>query len=156
MALLKNYKKSALRNMLFICVFFMISCKNGSSAGNYTQAKTKTVSIRIPEIYYGNFTANVETEATTTGMASISYHFFITKTGAKLRTTTLHEPIQCEGSYKGHFKNDILNLFYDGMEKNCKTEEPNFKIKKVDQKFFIQGLGGEATFNEWVELKKDN
>ena len=155
MVYLKNYKMNASRNVLFVCIFLMISCQNNRSTEHYAEAKNQVLVAQIPATYFGSFTANVETEATTTGMASISYHFSITEVRAKLRTTSFHEPIQCEGRYKGHLENGILNLVYDGTEENCKTEGPNFKIKKADQMFFVQGLGGEATFNEWIELQKE-
>lgn len=96
----------------------------------------------------------VETEATTTGMASISYYFTINEKGAHLETNTYHEPIRCNGKYRGKMNNNILELFYNGTEQNCGTDYSNFNIKNEGSKFYIQGLGGEGTFNVWLELKK--
>lgn len=96
----------------------------------------------------------METEETTSGTASITYYFNIKNNVTVLTTTTFHEPIVCNGNYKLIEKNNILELYYSGSEKNCKSENANFKIKEQNNKYFITRLGGEATYNEWIELKK--
>lgn len=108
----------------------------------------------IPTKFYGDFYVGVETEATTNGMASISYYFSLSEKGADLKTNTYHEPIRCNGKYRGQMNSDILELFYDGNEDNCANDESDFKIKKEGKKLFIQGLGGEGTYSEWIEIKK--
>lgn len=143
---------------LFINVFFIVftffSCKNISTKEANTIENKIEKSSEIPSKYYGNFYAGVETEATTTGMASISYYFTISKKEVYLETNTYHEPIRCNGKYRGKMNNNILELFYIGTEQNCGNDYSNFKIKNEGEKFYIQGLGGEGTFNVWLELKK--
>lgn len=109
---------------------------------------------KIDKKYHGTFSATVETESTTSGTASITYNFSISDDYIMLEEVSYHEPISCSGKYKAIEKNNILELFYNESEKNCKTDDSNFKIKKEDNKFYIKGLGGEGTFNEWVKLEK--
>ncbi|WP_312076142.1 hypothetical protein [Chryseobacterium sp.] len=108
------------------------------------------------ENFNGNYSVYVETEATTTGMASISYSFKIEGNEAVLETNTYHEPIRCNGKYFIKNHNNILELFYNDEEENCKSDSPAFYIKKEGDGFYIKGLGGEATFYEWILLKKNN
>lgn len=103
----------------------------------------------------GNYSVYVETEATTTGMASITYSFKINGNEAMLETNTYHEPIRCNGKYRIKSNNDILELYYNDEDENCKSDSPIFYIKKEGDKFFIKGVGGEATFYEWIMLKKE-
>ncbi|WP_316735690.1 hypothetical protein [Pedobacter aquatilis] len=100
----------------------------------------------------GNFSIRIETEETTTGTASITYIFEIKKDYATLTTTTYHEPIRCNGSYKTLENDNILTLKYNGKEANCKST--TFTIKKQDNNYFIKGAGGEATYNTWLKLNK--
>lgn len=144
--------------IFFISISFVIfsctSCKNISKKeANTIENKIDNSSV-IPSRYYGNFHAGVETEATTTGMASISYYFTINKNGVYLETNTYHEPIRCNGKYNGKIKKNVLELFYVGTEQNCANSYSNFKIKNEGAKFYVQGLGGEGTINEWVEIEK--
>lgn len=108
------------------------------------------------QTFDGNYSVHVETEATTTGMASISYSFKIEGNEAVLETNTYHEPIRCNGKYLIKINNNILELFYNDEEENCKSDSPVFYIKKEGDNFFIKGVGGEATFYEWILLKKNN
>jgi hypothetical protein len=104
--------------------------------------------------FSGDFSVIQETEETTTGTAYIAYNFSIKKDKAVLITETYHEPITCNGNYKIIENNNILELYYSGDDKNCQSTTPIFKIKKKKNTYFIQGVGGEATFNEWIQLKK--
>ncbi len=104
----------------------------------------------------GRYKVYVETEQTTTGMASISYDFIINAGKATLTTNTYHEPIRCNGDYKLVEKDNILQLFYNGKEANCKSSEPTFTIKKEGKNYFVKGTGGEGTYNTWIKLKKEN
>ncbi|MCS3869686.1 hypothetical protein J3D55_002602 [Chryseobacterium ginsenosidimutans] len=110
-----------------------------------------------PDTFKGNYSVYIETEATTTGMASISYSFKIQGNEAILETNTYHEPIRCNGKYLIKSNNNILELYYNDEEIDCKADSPAFYIKKEGGKYFIKGIGGEATFNEWILLeRKDN
>lgn len=139
---------------ILIVTLLLSSCKNTQNKNAELIAEKIENTVEIPSQYYGDFYAGVQTEATTTGMASVSYYFTIDRKGAVLKTNTYHEPIRCNGNYKGKMNNDILELYYIGSEKYCADEFPNFKMKKESDKFFIQGLGSERTFNEWVEIEK--
>ena len=150
----KNYKMYARKNIILICAFLLVSCQNYSNTDHNKTIENQLGKINIPDIYFGKFSAGVNTEATTTGKASLTYNFVVTKSVVMLSTNSYHEPIRCNGNYNGKLNNHILELYYDGIQQNCKSDDPNFKIKKVGQKFFVQGLGGEGTFNEWVELQK--
>lgn len=147
-------KKTNLIINIFFIVFTFFSCKNISKKEANTIENKIESSSEIPSKYYGNFHVRVETEATTTGMSSISYYFTINEKGAYLETNTYHEPIRCNGKYRGKMNNNILELFYIGIEQNCENNYSNFKIKNEGDKFYIQGLGGEGTFNVWIELRK--
>lgn len=109
----------------------------------------------IVQKYNGNFSITVETESTTSGMAIITYRFSISNAIVILDLITVHEPLNCIGAYNATENNNILEIYYKGEEEFCKMDEPNFKLKKVGQKFLMQGLGGEATYNEWIEVKKE-
>lgn len=110
---------------------------------------------KISQQYSGSFSINVETEATTTGMASISYNFIISRDKVVLKKNTYHESIQCEGEYKAIEKNGSLELYYFGEDEECFYIDPKFYIKYEKGKYFIKGVGGEGTVNEWLEMKKD-
>ena len=48
----------------------------------------------------------------------------------------------------------LIILQYIENDDRCKKSKPNFFIKKDGEKYFIKGVGGEATYNEWVKLEK--
>lgn len=129
--------------------------KNGFFEKLEDKKKTKSLDdSKIDIKYHGTFSATVETESTTSGMASISYNFSISDDYVILDEVSYHEPISCSGKYKAIEKNNILELFYNESDKKCKTDQSNFKIKKEENKFYVKGLGGEGTFNEWIKLEK--
>lgn len=124
---------------------------NKNKFSNINQSENSNT---INSKFIGHFSVTQTTEETTTGTAFIKYSFSIKKDKAILVTETYQEPIICNGDYKTLEKNDILELYYSGNEKNCKSAIPNFKIKKENNTYFIKGVGGEATFNEWIQLDK--
>lgn len=136
-----------------VFIFCAFSCKSELKkekiADDYKTEKTAN-----SQKYIGNFSVTIETEATTSGIASITYTFSINGKEVLLEKTTYQEPINCIGKYTAIEKNNILELYYVGDEESCKTEDPNFKLKKEGNKFFMKGLGGEGTFNEWIEIEK--
>lgn len=139
--------------LMYLCLL-CVSCKYRGSK-SYKIEQTKTVTNQtLPLKYIGEFSVSTETEATTTGMASISYYFTIKKNEVTLKTNTYHEPIRCNGKYKIIDKDSLIELYYAGEELNCKSEYPDFKIKNNGKKYFIQGVGNEANSIEWVELNK--
>lgn len=149
-----------MHNILKNCIFiifclFLITCKthDDNKKQNVKNSASENLELLNSKIQ-GKFLSKVETEETTDGIASISYYFNIRNNVAVLTTTTFHEPIVCNGNYSIIKKNNVLELYYSGSEKNCKSETANFKIKEQNNKYFITGLGGEATYNEWIELKQ--
>lgn len=125
--------------------------KNDSEHEQNTQQE---VTHPIAEKYIGTFSVGVETEATTTGMASIEYTFTITNEFVQLETNTYHEPIRCNGTYKALEKENILELYYTGDEEFCDTENPMFFLKEKKGKLYAQGLGGEGTYHDWIKLER--
>lgn len=141
--------------VLVLFYLLLISCKTHDENKKQLTKQPTTENVKLSEPkFQGEFSAAVETEETTSGMANITYHFVIKNDVAVLTTSTYHEPIRCNGDYKAIANNDILELYYSGNEENCKSQNANFKIKKENNSYFVQGLGGEATFNEWIELSK--
>ena len=133
---------------------FLINCNtHGDNQNSSKQSDQENVKLPGSE-FQGEFSSTVETEETTSGTANITYSFVINDTIAVLTTNTYHEPIRCNGNYKIIEKNSILELYYAGNDKNCKSENANFKIKKENNKYFVKGLGGEATINDWIPCSK--
>lgn len=105
------------------------------------------------KIYEGQHTASVETEATTTGMASIFYDFIINREDILLSLNTYKEPTICEGNYIGIVNGKQLEVYYLGDQLPCVSINPKFIIKKENSKFYIKGIGGEATNHKWILMK---
>ncbi|GEN74424.1 hypothetical protein [Chryseobacterium hagamense] len=103
----------------------------------------------------GNYSISVETEPTTTGMASISYSFKISGNEVILETSTYHEPITCNGKYVLKEHNKIFQIYYNDAEEHCKSDSAKFSIKKEKEKYYIKGVGGEGTIKEWMELHRE-
>lgn len=103
--------------------------------------------------YDGIHSTSVETEATTTGMASISYKFDIKKSNIVLTLNTYKESNLCEGKYIGIEKDNQLEIYYSGDQLNCVNIDPKFIIKHDKNQFYIKGIGGEATNNKWIMMQ---
>ena len=110
----------------------------------------------IPKQFQRKFSVYTETEATTSGMASITYVFNINKETITLTKNTYHETLNCEGKYIGNIQDNILNLFYVGDDMNCISIEPKFRIKFVKNNYYIKGIGDEGTFNQWLLMDNKN
>jgi len=108
----------------------------------------------ITEKFLGKFEANVDGEYTTEGRGHTTYYFTITTNEIVLKSESFMGDYLCQGNYKGVEKEDVLELYYIENDDRCKKSKPNFFIKKDGEKYFIKGVGGEATYNEWVKLKK--
>lgn len=104
-------------------------------------------------IYDGIHSISVETEATTTGMASISYKFDIKKNNILLSLNTHKESNLCEGKYIGIEKDNHLEVYYSGDQLNCVSIDPKFIIKHDKNQFYIKGIGGESTNSEWIMMQ---
>lgn len=108
----------------------------------------------IDQKYQGDYQIIVETEQTTTGTASVQYNFSISNNEITLQTNTVHEAVSCNGKYKGIEKNNILDLYFIENESGCDNSNPMFYLKEEKGEIYAKGLGGEATYNEWVKLKR--
>ncbi|RNA61969.1 hypothetical protein D1631_08490 [Chryseobacterium nematophagum] len=108
---------------------------------------------KVNESYNGFYSVSVETEATTTGMASISYDIEIKKNNINLSSSTYHESNVCEGKYFASINNNMLEIYYFDKDMTCISIDPKFYIKKENNKFYIKGIGGEGTNNKWVLMK---
>ena len=51
-------------------------------------------------------------------------------------------------------KDNILEVYYTENDSRCRDSKPNYLIKKDGQEYFIKGVEGEATYNDWVKLEK--
>lgn len=107
---------------------------------------------KISDKWYGGYYIYVPTEETTTIRSSISYTFTIDKDGCQLETNPIHNPIRCNGTYNMEETENILTLIYSGDDQHCN----DFKIKIENDTYYIQGVGDESTFNDWLKLKKMN
>lgn len=147
---MKSYK------IFVLIITLSISCKyqNKSKIIGVEEKKSITNDTIVSKKYWGKYYIYTETEATTTGMASISYYFTINQKGAFLETNTYHEPIKCNGKYKIIDKKSYIELHYDDDDVNCNSEYPYFEIKIINNEFLIKGVGNEATSIEWLELKR--
>jgi|GEM_PF-935431 len=108
----------------------------------------------ITEKFLGKFEANVDGEYTTEGRGHTTYHFTITTNEIVLKSEAFMGDFLCEGNYKGVEKEDILEMYYNEKDDRCKQSKPNYRIKKDGEKYFIRGVGGEGTYNEWVKIDK--
>jgi hypothetical protein len=110
----------------------------------------------VSKDFQGEFSVNVETDETTTGMANITYHFSILKDKVLLNKDSFHEPVSCTGTYKILQHENILDLFYvEDDDVRCKQINNAFSIKKENDKYYVKGVGGEGTINDWIELSKN-
>ncbi|WP_337966765.1 ankyrin repeat domain-containing protein [uncultured Flavobacterium sp.] len=111
-------------------------------------------SIPITEKFLGKFEAHVDGEYSTEGRGNTTYYFTITTNEIVLKSESFMGDYLCQGNYKGVEKEDILELYYIENDDRCKHSKPNFFIKKDGEKYFIKGVGGEATYNDWVKIDK--
>jgi hypothetical protein len=139
-----------------------------TSAVSYAKAKDQEIynllnlllkdkvkfSTPITEKFIGKFEANTEGELTNEGTGHTTYYFTIATNEIVLKSEASGGDFLCEGNYKGVEKDNILELYYSENDDRCKQSKPNYLIKKDGEKYFIKGVGGEATFNEWVKLEK--
>lgn len=141
---------------VYTIMLFIIALNACNSQNKKNEKAEKTPNKNISAYFIGKFNRSVETEETSSGTASITYYFTITKGKVKLKTVTYQEPIICNGEYIAKEKGNILEVFYHGEEKNCLSKKPTFLIKRENNKYFIKGLGGEGSINIWLQLNKEN
>jgi hypothetical protein len=106
----------------------------------------------ISEKFYGKFTADVDGEYTNDGVGHTTYYFTITKNKIDLKSEEFRGDFVCEGEYKGIEDNNILELYYDRDDERCLKLKPTYLIKKEDDNYFIKGIGGEGSINEWIKM----
>ncbi len=138
---------------ILLLLIVLISCKISDENKSPNIHKSESLNTIDPK-FSGNFSVTQQTEETTSGTGYITYNFNIKKGKAILLTETYHEPIVCNGEYKTFENNNFLDLYYSGDDEGCKFVTPNFRIKKEKNTYFIQGVGGEATFRKWIQLNK--
>lgn len=156
----KSLKKiSFLLFCLFITLLF--SCFKQKSNNNSeicsVDYKNKVLTQKkISKKFQGIFATEILGDETVNGTEIISYNFKVSDTEIILTTETYHSPIYCNGTYRGEEKNNTLYIYYDDENKNCfKTNNNfNFQLKREKNKYYIKGIGGEATYNSWTEIKK--
>lgn len=112
------------------------------------------LSTPIAEKFQGEFEVSTKGELTNEGTGSTTYHFTITTNGIVLKSEAFRGDFLCEGNYTGVENEGILELYYNENDDRCKQSKPNYRIKKDGEKYFIRGVGGEGTYNEWVKIDK--
>lgn len=110
----------------------------------------------ISDTFQGTFKVETDGEYTMNGGGHTTYYFTITENEIVLKAEVFRGDFVCEGNYKGLQENGILELYYSGTDDRCVNLSPTYLIKKEKEKFFIKGVGGEGTINNWVELIKIN
>lgn len=109
---------------------------------------------QITEKFSGNFEVGIESELTNDGTGHTTYYFTITKNGIVLKSQAFMGNFLCEGNYKGVEKDNVLEIYYNEKDDRCRQSKPNYYIKKEGEKYFIKGVGGEESINEWIKLDK--
>ncbi|MFD1605498.1 hypothetical protein ACFSJW_02770 [Flavobacterium artemisiae] len=106
----------------------------------------------ITEKFHGKFEAGADGEYTNDGVGHTTYYFTITADKIDLKSIAYRGDFVCEGEYKGIENDDILELYYDREDHRCKYLRPAYMIKKEGDDFFIKGIGGEGTINNWIKM----
>lgn len=106
----------------------------------------------ITEKFHGKFEAGADGEYTNDGTGHTTYYFTITADKIDLKSSSFRGDFLCEGEYKGIENDNILELYYDREDNRCKHLRPNYLIKKEGDDFFIKGIGGEGTINDWIKM----
>ncbi|CAH0336081.1 hypothetical protein FVB9288_01754 [Flavobacterium sp. CECT 9288] len=106
----------------------------------------------ISENFKGKFTVSVEGDYTNHGREMYNYEINISENEISLHETGSE---LCSGRYRGKENNNKLELFYvQDSDERCEHSKASYTIKKEGGQFYIQGVGGEGTYNEWTPLKK--
>lgn len=143
-----------MKKKIFIISLYLLTVIGCNAQNILTKKADKLSNNFISANFIGKFTKYVETEETTSGTASITYVFIITKDKISLKTNTYQEPVICNGKYKGIEIANILEIYYDGVEKECISKKPYFFLKKEKSKYYIKGVGGEGSIAVWLNLIK--
>ncbi|WP_264554335.1 hypothetical protein [Flavobacterium sp. N503310] len=46
-------------------------------------------------------------------------------------------------------------MYYDREDDRCLKLDPTYLIKRENDNFFIKGIGGEGTINDWIKMDKE-
>ncbi|MDR2236625.1 MAG: hypothetical protein LBE92_10915 [Chryseobacterium sp.] len=103
--------------------------------------------------YDGVYNVIIETSIPSAEIARSKYTFTIKGQNVDLSLITYLNPPLCEGKYFAVEKNNMLELYYFGDQLSCISIDPKFYIKKEGKKFYIKGIEGEATYNQWIIMK---
>ncbi|CAC9974702.1 hypothetical protein [Flavobacterium panici] len=109
----------------------------------------------IAEEFQGKFKAEANGEYTNDGQGHTTYYFTITKNKIDLKYEAFRGDFVCEGEYKGIQNDTVLELYYDREDDRCLKLDPTYLIKRENDNFFIKGIGGEGTINEWIKMDKE-
>lgn len=106
----------------------------------------------VAKEFIGKFTVSVEGDHANHGIEMYDYEINISENEISLNETNREF---CSGSYRGIENNNKLELFYaQDDDERCVRSKAKYTIKKEGGQFYIQGVGGEGTYNEWTPLKK--
>ncbi|MDI9309217.1 MAG: hypothetical protein QM535_03285 [Limnohabitans sp.] len=106
----------------------------------------------ISENFIGKYTVSVEGDHANHGIEMYNYEINISENEISLHET---ERERCSGRYRGKENANTLELYYaQDDDERCVRNEARYTIKKERDQFYIQGVGGEGTYYEWIPLKK--
>lgn len=107
---------------------------------------------RISNSFLGKYRVSVEGDYTNHGREMYNYEINISENEISLHETGSE---LCSGRYRGKENRNALELFYaQDDDERCVDINASYTIKKEGGQFYIQGVGGEGTYNEWTPLKK--
>ncbi len=123
--------------------------------GEFISLKDLLIKIKkknYSDTFIGKFTVSVEGDYTNHGREMYNYEINIAENEISLHETGSE---LCSGRYRGKENNNTLEFFYvQDSDERCEHSKASYTIKKEGGQFYIQGVGGEGTYNEWTPLKK--
>lgn len=101
----------------------------------------------------GTHNVVVETSIPSAEIARSKYSFTINQGLVNLSLVTYLEPPICDGKYHAIEVNNVLEVYYAGEELSCFSIEPQFYIKKENNKFYIKSKKNREGVEGWLLMK---
>ena len=113
---------------------------------------SKVITKAVSKNFIGKYTVSMEGDHANHGIEMYNYEINISENEISLHETDRE---RCSGRYRGKENNNTLELYYaQDDDERCVRIEARYTIKKEGDQFYIQGVGGEGTYYEWIPLKK--
>ncbi|MFN4152157.1 MAG: hypothetical protein ACK4IX_14545, partial [Candidatus Sericytochromatia bacterium] len=118
----------------------------------FNKSDSKVTTKMVNKNFIGKYTVSVEGDHANHGIEMYDYEINISENEISLHETNRE---LCSGRYIGKENNNTLELYYvQDDDERCVRGKAKYTIKKEGGQFYIQGVGGEGTYNEWTPLKK--